>query len=57
MITKDMMAEGSRALTIRRNLENSQKSLTNDQFLDALTISFIAKGVDIEMLLKQKVKV
>jgi hypothetical protein len=55
MVTKEVMVKGSRALTIRENLENMQKTLTNDQFLDALTVAFIAKEVDIEMLMKQGV--
>lgn len=39
--------------TIKQNLEQMQKALTNDQFLEALVIAFIAKEVDIELLLKQ----
>ena len=55
MITKEMMKTDSRALIIRNNLEATQKSLNNnDQFLDALTVAFIAKEVDIEMALKNK---
>ena len=58
MITKAMMKTDSRALIIRNNLEATQKSLNNnDQFLDALTVAFIAKEVDIEMALKNKVGV
>jgi len=58
MITKEMMKTDSRALIIRNNLEATQKSLNNnDQFLDALTVAFIAKEVDIEMALKNKVGV
>ena len=57
MITKEMMKTDSRALIIRNNLEATQKSLNNnDQFLDALTVAFIAKEVDIEMALKGKPK-
>ena len=52
-ITKNMIAKGSHAWVIRQNLESMQKSLTNDQFLDALTTAFIVKEVDIEMLLKE----
>ena len=55
MITKEMMKTDSRALIIRNNLEATQKSLNNnDQFLDALTVAFIAKEVDIEMAIKGK---
>ena len=58
MITKEMMKTDSRALIIRNNLEATQKSLNNnDQFLDALTVAFIAKEVDIEMAIKNKVGV
>ena len=58
MITKEMMKTDSRALIIRNNLEATQKSLNNnDQFLNALTVAFIAKEVDIEMALKNKVGV
>ena len=58
MITKEMMKTDSRALIIRNNLEATQKSLNNnDQFLDALIVAFIAKEVDIEMALKNKVGV
>ena len=58
MITKEMMKTDSRALIIKNNLEAMQKSLNNnDQFLDALTVAFIAKEVDIEMALKNKVGV
>ena len=45
--------EGTRGGTIKGNLKRLQESLTNEEFLDALTIAFIAKEVDIEFLLKQ----
>lgn len=53
MITKDMAVEGSRAWTIRRNLETMQKSLSKEKLLDALTTAFVLHEVDIELLLKQ----
>jgi len=53
MITKEMMGDNSRALTIRQNLEDLQRSLTNGQFLDALTVAFITKEADMEILSRQ----
>lgn len=52
-ITLDDVSTQSQFATIRGNLERQQKALTNDQFLDALSLAFILKEVDIERLLKE----